>query len=612
MRVFSLLRAFLLAGTVLACDPGQLQHVNSTCSDCQPGTFSIYGNATSCDACSPGFATQYYTATACAACPFGRFAADGGSTSCANCPLGFHSATSSACESCAPGLYAAYSGQFYCSSCPPGRTSAQNATSCFPCTAGTFAATWMSTACADCAIGKFSSESGRTECTDCPSGLVSVAGSTSCSTTAVPTAAPTVSNAPTSSRSPTPAPTARVDVAVGSSRARLPIGIQETYTELVSETLSRTIYVYARLADTDAPSYQLDVRALTDEEVRRAHLNCSSAAGFHATPVVATSGTATSATRFGLVLGSTRWSSTTRAIARCNGGVWKPLSANCIPECKRGPGLTSVVHLYQEGDVDGVTYQDGQAELSNQILAILEAYRSDSRTCLEGRSGCECQYLDDRYQNTRVTWQFVALSVVAAAEVLLDPYGMRLYAATRIFGYQDMNGPTLGFPSVAAFTRMLLQLSIAFTWDRSDLDTGELWLNSEYSSAYIVFILVFIATQLASEIMLSAPPKFLRAWAGAMIVVIGWSAYMLVLFQFSRMTGTRTEAVAAGWIAISSAALFVASSVISFFVSGPRQPIHSFVTASLFPSALAVVLVLTTASTHVACTGGVSPGAVLA
>lgn len=91
-----------------------------------------------------------------------------GST-CTRCDPGTFSATSGAstCEACSEGSIAARAGATSCTTCPPGSTSSEDRKNCNKCPSGTYRDGLGSGACTTCANGK-TSTAGAISCTNCP------------------------------------------------------------------------------------------------------------------------------------------------------------------------------------------------------------------------------------------------------------------------------------------------------------------------------------------------------------------------------------------------------------------------------------------------------------
>ena len=115
--------------TCEACPAGYHQpafdHEINDCIPCGYGE-SASGGASSCSQCSPGYYAPNTANTQCYQCNIGQYASGIGSRFCDTCPAG---------------KYSPILGSTGCSSCPIGWYSTEEASSCTPCSPGTFSAT---------------------------------------------------------------------------------------------------------------------------------------------------------------------------------------------------------------------------------------------------------------------------------------------------------------------------------------------------------------------------------------------------------------------------------------------------------------------------------------
>lgn len=159
---------------------------------------------TPCDACGVG--AYYFTdtsardpvtneyVTSCPNCPAGKFQDDAffGGTSCSDCPVGKYSAeAASSCLICAAGSHTAgQAGAGVCTGCPVGTFLEDSATTaslhrnesqCELCEAGKAAAQTGSGSCSECGAGKYMEATGASSCTVCKAGkLMSSTGASAC------------------------------------------------------------------------------------------------------------------------------------------------------------------------------------------------------------------------------------------------------------------------------------------------------------------------------------------------------------------------------------------------------------------------------------------------
>uniref|UniRef100_A0A3B3R0V7 Si:dkey-21a6.5 n=1 Tax=Paramormyrops kingsleyae TaxID=1676925 RepID=A0A3B3R0V7_9TELE len=131
----------------------------SACAACASGSYA--DNTLQCSCCSdPGLCV---TQGACLLCAKGQFQPLAGQTRCVPCARGSFSLV---CQVCPPGSYSNQSGSDSCTSCSPFYASQRNASSCDPCSLGTF----CSSRCAQCPVcppGMESLHIAAKECTLC-------------------------------------------------------------------------------------------------------------------------------------------------------------------------------------------------------------------------------------------------------------------------------------------------------------------------------------------------------------------------------------------------------------------------------------------------------------
>ena len=169
------------------CDMGTyaMGEGNSSCSVCEPGTFSGFG-AFECDYCPSGTSSngQMY-------CDMPGYEGmnECGATGCNECDAGTYAMGegNSYCDVCLPGTFSGF-GAFECDYCPSGTSSNGQmycdmpgyegmnecgATGCNECDAGTYAMGEGNSYCDYCQSGSYASSSGASECDVCPNNLYS-------------------------------------------------------------------------------------------------------------------------------------------------------------------------------------------------------------------------------------------------------------------------------------------------------------------------------------------------------------------------------------------------------------------------------------------------------
>ncbi|CAE7637419.1 PCSK5 [Symbiodinium sp. CCMP2592] len=150
---------------------------SSSCTACAPGTFSFEGMR-DCLPCAPGYFTASEGLSECAICAAGRFSESyRGSSRCTECATGQWSEPASVrCTACTSGEY--LDENQTCSVCPAGTSSIQGATSCTACAPGTRSDAGAMV-CEPCSPGRFVTQP-HAACQDCPGGTFSSLSSTSC------------------------------------------------------------------------------------------------------------------------------------------------------------------------------------------------------------------------------------------------------------------------------------------------------------------------------------------------------------------------------------------------------------------------------------------------
>ncbi|PRW33060.1 hypothetical protein C2E21_7981 [Chlorella sorokiniana] len=185
------------AGTYREADGGD----GTECTKCSPGAWSAAG-AGECTLCLPGSAAPEEGSTSCSACPAGSFSPIAGSHECDVCEPGSFSNTTAAssCYKCLPGYITISSGDAgatFCTACGKGTFRAGNATdnkcqscpagyetkvagaasTCTPCSRGSFAAAPNTVTCSACPAGKYADVTGLKSCKICAAGFVSTGDS---------------------------------------------------------------------------------------------------------------------------------------------------------------------------------------------------------------------------------------------------------------------------------------------------------------------------------------------------------------------------------------------------------------------------------------------------
>ncbi|GMH90014.1 hypothetical protein TrST_g10996 [Triparma strigata] len=194
----------------VSCEAGKASSTKgatseSTCTSCEPGSYTTTEASTSCTSCEAGRYSSTVSATSvdtCIVCEAGKAAAAGsssctscigsystteGSASCTQCAAGRYSSTPSAtssdnCLACEAGKASSTIDSSICTSCEPGTYSTAASESCGDCANGRYATTTASqNICKACEAGKASSTTGTTSCTSCEAGTYTPdEASTSC------------------------------------------------------------------------------------------------------------------------------------------------------------------------------------------------------------------------------------------------------------------------------------------------------------------------------------------------------------------------------------------------------------------------------------------------
>ena len=182
------------AAKCVECSPGRFgtdvgSPVDTSCTDCDVGTFTDFSGATACKPCVNATVTLVGRgATYCSTCPAGK--AKSGQA-CQLCPPSFYAeAASLNCTQCLAGSYV-NAEQSGCVPCPPGkhglgRGASSEAEGCRDCPVGTYSEAQGIDArdkCIKCPLGEFSNISGSyfPSCKRCPEGsFASSYGSANC------------------------------------------------------------------------------------------------------------------------------------------------------------------------------------------------------------------------------------------------------------------------------------------------------------------------------------------------------------------------------------------------------------------------------------------------
>ena len=143
------------------CDVGTFSMFSSKmCKQCPRGTASnIIGTHDECDACVAGMYTNQVKQTTCQNCLAGQYTDQTGRMSCKSCSAGRYLETNSGNTKASK-----------CKECVKGQSSSDAASSCDPCSAGSYANTEAQTSCEICTSGKYLNEDGENICIDCPVG----------------------------------------------------------------------------------------------------------------------------------------------------------------------------------------------------------------------------------------------------------------------------------------------------------------------------------------------------------------------------------------------------------------------------------------------------------
>ena len=597
---------------------------STSCQLTPPGTFSASEGASVPSNCVPGYFSVALGSASCTPCGTGSISSSG-ATTCTDCDAGKFALTLSVCQTCNPGQFAAYPGQFSCSSCPPGRfADVAGLSVCNPCVAGKYQASWLSTSCVNCGAGFYSSANASAACDACGVGLSSSAGSTSCSATLAPTAAPTIT---------TQSPTAQIPSAAG-----INAGPQEQIVRLESGSREMSIRASFRLVDGGSTPYPVGIELFDISQATERATTCSAPTGVSVTPLGRVHGNITSPIRIGFQVDGLRWTSTTRHIRTCIEGEWKPVNGSCYVSCKqqslRTISTVGTVDFQEVGDQPGFTYQTGQIQFSEAVVGIGESTDASTRKCLAPFAGCECQYTNEGPEDRSRMTLLVVTALVYFVGMMIDPWGFGFRSTTSSgTGYMDLSSSDDGkdagaFASVCRGYRVTLVLDVVaaifvsatiLSWPRSDADPSALLYSHgskrDFAALGFGFILAYLIAQIfsvAGQINKDAGRR-----CGAVFAVtsgVGHAALFAGLFQLLSITGTRTEAVAAKWVA---AGFGGAVAVVVFLCTIVRRPeiepivevCHRLIAVLLHPTLIAVTACGIAASTYHACSDGPSPDA---
>ena len=175
-------------GACEACQVGQYRNVSmgtTMCFHC-PAGWSSEAGSTKCQSCEAGTFSSVIGA-ACQNCAAGQYRqskkedAKGNltdestdPTTCVNCPAGWSSDTGSTkCQSCEAGKYGDAVGAVACKNCNSGQyrtRDEEDATSCVPCSVGTYQDRVGQASCFPCIPGSINDQVGQDQCKDCVAG----------------------------------------------------------------------------------------------------------------------------------------------------------------------------------------------------------------------------------------------------------------------------------------------------------------------------------------------------------------------------------------------------------------------------------------------------------
>jgi len=169
----------------IPCPPGTFRmQPLTTCTQCQPGSFTTVSGSNLCLPCSPGFYSSSYGASVCRPCGAGQIQPNFGSTACFLCAIGEEpDAFKTGCVPCgagrepaAPGVCGRCLEGFVgtgqtCRMCEIGTYADDQATACLTCPAGRFAVAGV---CRECGLGRFSQASRSSTCETCAPGMTTL------------------------------------------------------------------------------------------------------------------------------------------------------------------------------------------------------------------------------------------------------------------------------------------------------------------------------------------------------------------------------------------------------------------------------------------------------
>eukprot|EP00026_Physarum_polycephalum_P002966 Phypoly_transcript_02975.p1 GENE.Phypoly_transcript_02975~~Phypoly_transcript_02975.p1 ORF type:complete len:686 (+),score=105.77 Phypoly_transcript_02975:140-2197(+) len=172
----------MVAGACHACPLGSKpnQAFSATeCSWCEPGTYAKAPGI--CEPCEVGEYGSELGATNCSKCALGYTSERGSldSSACRLCDYGFYGVGEGKCELCRPGTFSTELGATSCTPCTNGTYSAPNGQFCIDCAEATYSGEGAS-ACAPCPPGSHSGGTGAAQCTTCKEGYISPVGAVSC------------------------------------------------------------------------------------------------------------------------------------------------------------------------------------------------------------------------------------------------------------------------------------------------------------------------------------------------------------------------------------------------------------------------------------------------